>query len=322
MNKKLRIGLLGASQIARNAHLPALLKASNAVPAGIASRRASKAAEWAKEYNIPRAYESYDALLADPEIDAVLNTLPFNLHAEWTIKAARAGKSTLCEKPLTETAADARAMVQAVRENGVVFMEAFSHHFSGSVQRLQDYLAEGLIGEIKVIRAEVLYQILDWSKDTRGNSDLGASVVVEAGCYAVNTIRALMGAEPDAVTGCAGIKENPGAFDASFVGTMKFPGDRLACLTSTMESPFRACCEILGTEGRIYTPDLFHGTRYEITDKTGVREDRFEGSDRFRLQLEHFADCVINGREPRITPEDSAANMVVLDRLRESAGLV
>ena len=320
MADKIRFGLLGASQIARNAHIGAFENASNAVVHGIASRRASKAAEWAKEFNIPKVYQSYEEMLADPEIDAVLNTLPFNLHAEWTIEAAEAGKPTLCEKPLTESEADAIAMVKAVRDNNVIFMEAFSHHFSGGLERLQRYISDGLIGEVKIIRAEVIYQITNWEGDTRANSDLGASVVVEAGCYAVNTIRTLMDDEPESVTGQAGIKKNPGPFDSSFVGTMKFPDERLGFFTTTMETPFRSCCEVLGTEGRIYMPDLFNGSRFIVMNGDGEKEETFEFPNRFQAQIEHFTDCVLHKKEPRITPEDSARNMKVLDDLKKAAG--
>ena len=194
MEQTIRWGLLGASRIARNKHIPAAAEATGAEIVAIASRDQAKADAWAAEFSIPTAYDSYDALLADPAVDAVLITLPNSLHAPWTIKAARAGKHILCEKPLATTAQEARAMIAAAGEAGVVLMEGFWIRFHPQLPFIRETIAAGTIGEIRLIRAELTYTITDWGGDSRTRADLGGGALFDAGCYCVHIIRHLVGA--------------------------------------------------------------------------------------------------------------------------------
>jgi D-xylose 1-dehydrogenase (NADP+, D-xylono-1,5-lactone-forming) len=319
MKKKLRVGLIGASQIVRNQHLAALRQAANVDLLGIASRRAEKADAWAKEFDIPRAYSSYDALLADPEIDAVLITLPMSLHAEWIVRAAQAGKHVLCEKPLVLNVAEADAVIAAARRNGVVVLEAFTHVYPPHLGAAEKLMADGVIGDVRAVRAEVLYPTADWVHDSRARKEYGACVLIEAGCYCVQTIRRLLRSEPVAFAGCASAREGCD-FETTFAGVMKFPGGRIGYLCTTMESAFRAVCDIIGTRGRIELPDLFDGTRLRVeTIGAPARELAFPSGNRFARQAEHFAACVLEGREPIITLEDSRNNIRAMTALREAA---
>jgi predicted dehydrogenase len=319
MTPKVRYGLLGASQIARGQHIPAIRQASNAELAGIASRDAAKAAAWAAEMNIPRAYDSYDAMLADPQIDAVLVTLPMSLHCQWIVAAARAGKHVLCEKPMVLSVAEMDAVSQAAAESGVIVLEGFTHVYPGHLAYVADLIASGRIGEVRAVRAEVLYPTRDWAKDTRALKQYGACVLIEAGCYCVQTILHLMQADPTEVCGL-GVSRQGCDFETTFAGVMKFPGERLGYMCTTMESSFRAVCDIIGARGRIDLPDLFGGTRVIIDETDGQREElTFPQTNRFARQIEHFSACVLEGSEPKISLDESRRIIQTLSALRDSA---
>ncbi|MEX0886778.1 MAG: Gfo/Idh/MocA family oxidoreductase [Phycisphaeraceae bacterium] len=313
-----RFGVIGAGQIVRRQHAPAFAEASNASITGIASRNPTKATEAAEAVGVERAYGSYDELLADPAIDAVLIALPMKAHAEWIVKAARAGKHVLCEKPMVLTVAEADAVIEAAQATGVLVMEGFTHLFPAQIAYVRDLLASGRLGAIRAIRAEVLYPTLDWENDTRAMPEHGACVLIEAGCYCTLAIQHFMGDAPLAVHGFAASR--PGCdFETSFVGIMSFPGERLGYMCTTMESPFRACCEIITTAGRIEMPELFTGTRL-VVHATGEKPEEvtFEPVNRFTLQAEHFADCVLHGRAPIVSLEQSRQNIQTLLALREA----
>jgi predicted dehydrogenase len=321
MTAKVRYGLLGASQIARGQHIPAIRQASNAELVGIASRDPAKAAAWAMELNIPRAYASYDAMLADPEIDAVLITLPMSLHCQWIVAAARAGKHVLCEKPMVLSAAEMDAVIEAAAASGVIVLEGFTHVYPGHLAYVADLLASGRIGEVRAVRAEVLYPTRDWAKDTRALKEYGACVLIEAGCYCVQTILHLMQADPTDVCGF-GVSRDGCDFETTFAGVMKFPGERVGYMCTTMESSFRAVCDIIGTRGRIDLPDLFDGTRVIIDETDGPREEvTFPQTNRFAQQIEHLGACVLEGCRPMVSLDESRRIIQTLAALRDSAAI-
>ena len=319
MEQTIRWGLLGASRIARNKHIPATAEATGAEIVAIASRDQAKADAWAAEFSIPTAYDSYDALLADPAVDAVLITLPNSLHAPWTIKAARAGKHILCEKPLATTAQEARAMIAAADEAGVVLMEGFWIRFHPQLPFIRETIAAGTIGEIRLIRAELTYTITDWGGDSRTRADLGGGALFDAGCYCVHIIRHLVGAEPQAATGFQRVHPDCGV-DSTFTGLLDFDEGRMGYLATSMEAPFRVCCEIIGTTGRIHTNSLFAAST--VTIAAAGQPDRvetFEPGTGMRAQLEHVSSCIRDGTAPEITAADSIGNAATLEALKRAA---
>jgi len=315
---KVRYGFLGASQIIRNSHAKAFAEAANAEVLGVASRRPDKARQYADDLGLPRVY-TYEDMLADPDVDAVLCTLPMSLHCEWTVRAAEAGKHVLCEKPLVLTVEEAERIKAAADANGVLVLEAFTHVYPPQMAYVRGLLDEGRIGEIRVIRSEVLYPTRDWDNDTRANPALGGRVLIEAGCYCMHTIRHFMGAEPVEYKGFA-VHRNDGQLQTTFAGVMRFAGNRLGYLCTTMESPFRACAEIIGAEGRIEMPDLFNGSRIVVL-RQGEKpaEITFDVDNRFRMQVEHFSDCILRGDQPIVSLDDSIANIRALTALNDSA---
>lgn len=320
MSEKVRFGLLGAANIAQKAHVPAFASSEDAVLLGIASRDRKKAGAWGEAFGIPRVYASYEEMLADPEIDCILNALVHIHHAEWTIKALEAGKHVLCEKPLAPSLAEVEAMQSAAAKNGVFLMEAFHHRFSPQFDFVDQIIDQGEIGEIKTIRTELTYPVSDWENDSRANPDLGAGVLLEAGCYCVNTIRHFMRSEPIEVNASASIHQ-PGNFESTLAGVLKFPGERVALLHTSMELPFTANCELIGTHGRIRMPELFDGSRIEIEREDRSRVQPFPVINRFTTQIDHFAHCIRSGTSPRISGEDSIGNIRVMERLLQSAGV-
>jgi predicted dehydrogenase len=318
MAEKVRYGVLSTARIARNQHVPAAGRAENSEVVCISSRDGKRAEEWAEKLGVPRAYGSYGEVLADPEVGAVINPLPNSMHCEWTVRAAEAGKHVLCEKPLAVTVGEADRMIDAARSNGVLLMEGFTQRFLPQMAFVRRTIDSGGIGEVRLVRAELTYTITDWEGDSRVRRDLAGGCLLDAGCYCVNTVRFFMGSEPVSVQGCRRMRESHGV-DSTFAGMMLFEGGRIAYVATGMEEPFRNCCEVVGTEGRIYLPNLFAGERAEVAAGGEERVETFEPSDRFRLQIEHFSDCILNGRQPMLSLEDSRGNTAALAALGRAA---
>jgi predicted dehydrogenase len=315
---KVRYGVLSTAQIARNAHIPASKLASNAEIVALSSRDIKRAQEWAAKLEIPRAYGSYADLLADPEIDAVINPLPNSMHCDWTVQAAEAGKHVLCEKPLAVTVEEAQRMIDAASANNVKLMEGFTHRFTPLAAFLQETIDSGVIGEVKLVRTELTYTIRDWQNDTRTKRELAGGALWDAGCYCVNTIRYLMGSEPLSVQAYRHIRE-PQQVDSTFTGLLRFPGDRLACVVTGMEQPFRHCCEVTGTKGWIWAPNLFAADKATVLADGEQRTVTFENVNRFQVQLEHFSKCILEDGPPLLTWDDSRGNTATLIALQHAA---
>jgi predicted dehydrogenase len=318
MGRKVRYGVLSTSRIARNQHVPSAGQTTNSEVVAISSRDKKRARKWAEKLGIPTAYGSYGELLADGDVEAVINPLPNSLHCEWTVKAAEAGKHVLCEKPFAVTAEEARRMISAAEANGVVLMEAFKIRFDPQQALVRKTLDEGAVGEVRIVRAELTYTMDDWADDCRAQRDLAGGALLDAGCYCVNQIRFVMQAEPLAVQ--AFQRLHPvNQVDSTFVGLMRFAGDRLAFMATGMEQPFRHCCEIIGTAGRIEIPRMFGGDVVKVFRGGEESEHRVEPVNVHAVQLEHFSDCILSGTPPIIPPEDSLRNTAVLAALKQAA---
>src|SRR3954447_13087611 len=183
-----RWGVLSTANIGRRAVLPAIQRSRNGELVAVASRDADKARAFAADLGIPRAYASYEQLLADPEIEAVYIPLPNSMHREWTIKAAQAGKHILCEKPLGLNAAECAEMDAAARQNGVLLMEAFMYRFHPQTERVIQLIRQGAIGHPRLIHAAFTFRLSN-PANIRLQSDLGGGSLMDVGCYCVNVSR-------------------------------------------------------------------------------------------------------------------------------------
>src|SRR5690606_5282482 len=206
MTEPVRWGVIGCASIAMRKVLPAMKQASNCDILAIASRDPAKAAAAAAELDIERHYGSYESLLADPDVEAVYVPLPNHLHAEWTVKAAEAGKHVLCEKPLALTAAEATTMVDACERAGVSLMEAFMYRLHPQWVRARELVESGRIGELCAIEASFAYHNTD-PANIRNIAEMGGGALMDIGCYPVNVARMMFGGEPADVH--AAIRRDP-----------------------------------------------------------------------------------------------------------------
>ncbi|GMV05118.1 MAG: hypothetical protein AMXMBFR53_13980, partial [Gemmatimonadota bacterium] len=223
--KRLRWGVLGTANIGRAAVNPAIRASSNGELVAVASRDGERARAFAAEHAIPRALGSYEALVEDPEVDALYVPLPNSLHREWTVRAARAGKHVLCEKPLALTEAECREMAAVAEEHGTLLMEAFMYRFHPRTERVLALVREGALGPIRAIRSAFTFR-LTRPDNIRLRPELGGGALMDVGCYCVNASRTLAGAEPAEVQAQANWTE--GGVDGELAGILRFPDGLLA----------------------------------------------------------------------------------------------
>jgi predicted dehydrogenase len=318
--QKLRWGVLSTSNIGRRAVLPAIQRSRNGELVAVASRDADRAHAFAAELGIPRAYASYEHLLADPEIEAVYIPLPNSMHCEWTIKAAEAGKHILCEKPLALSAAECAEMAAAARANGVLLMEAFMYRFHPQTERVIELLRQGTIGTPHLLHAAFTFRLTN-PANIRLQAALGGGSLMDVGCYCVNVSRTLFGAEPVEVQAFA--QWSAGGVDEQMVGSLRFADGSYAQFDSALTLARREAYQVVGADGVIDVPVAFlpgHGdTTIRIHDASGERTETIPGIDEYQLMAEHFADCVRGQATLRYPPSEAAANIRVIEALYRSA---
>jgi xylose dehydrogenase (NAD/NADP) len=323
MNDRIRWGVLSTGRNALLRFVPAAMTSRNGVVAAIASRDLARAQEAAARFGIERAYGSYEELLADPRVDAIYNSLPNSLHGEWTLRAAGAGKPVLCEKPLARNAAEAQAMVDACRRHGVLLMEAFMYRFHPQHARVRSLLDEGVIGEIRVVRATNTFFMDPVNpQNVRLRSALAGGALMDVGCYCVNAARLLFGEEPEWAAAQCDMWDEFGV-DMSVAGILGFSGGRMALIDGSFRTARQGWYMIAGAKGQIELPIAFTNTTPDtsilITTDNGQQEERIPGVNQFTLEAEEFADALLQGRPARISPQDSVANMRVIDAMYLSA---
>jgi len=274
---------------------------------------------WAEEFTIPRAYGTYDELLADPNVDAVYIPLPNELHKAWVLAAADAGKHVLCEKPLSLNVADAREMVAHCASRGVILCEAFMWRHQPRTRGLLALIAEGAIGELRLVRSSFSFPIDpgDWRLDlTRGGGALW-----DVGCYGVSTTRLFAGSEPTQVRSLA--RFGPTGVDLSLTAELKFPGGLLGLIDCSFEQPFRCSYELVGSRGFIEVPDAYlpsaEGPVARLVADGVDKEMRFDGFNQYAALVDAFGSAVRSGLGLAAPAEDGLAQMIVLDSILNAA---
>ena len=325
-NAPLRLGILGAANIARQ--FTAGVAPSKLVTiAAVASRNQAKADAFARECNIPRALGSYEALLADPGIDAIYNPLPNGLHAEWSIKAAAAGKHILCEKPLAGSAADAAAMFAAARKHNVHLVEAYPYLAQAQTQKALELVRSGAIGKPRLIRTSFGFNNPDL-KNIRYDASLAGGALMDAGSYAVSFVRVAAGECPIRATAIA--EWAPTGVDKSLIGMFEFASGLFAQVAASMGVGMHRSAEIAGDAGVLDTTFLNHppmvgpptvNIRRGPTPATPSETIEVAGGNGFFLEAESFARLVANGSShwTGITPQESLDVAAMLDALLASA---
>jgi predicted dehydrogenase len=286
---------------------------------GVASRTQGRADAYAAEWGIPRAYGSYESLLADPEIEAVYISLPNTLHVEWTIRALDAGKHVLCEKPLTRHPTDAEVAFDAAERNGRLLMEAFMYRHNPQTARLVELVRSGAVGELRLVRSVFSYGLFD-TENIRLQTEVEGGALMDVGCYNVSGSRLLAGGEPERVWGEAWY--GPTGTDWVFTATMRFPGDVIATFDCGTGLVPRDELEAIGTEGSLFVDDPWHclkpGIELRRPDGSAERIE-VEQQDSYRLELENLSDAIRGEGTPLLGREDALGQARALEALHASA---
>jgi xylose dehydrogenase (NAD/NADP) len=319
---RLRWGVLSTARIGTNRFIPGVQSSRNGVVAAIASRDLARAQQAATRLGIPRAYGSYEELLADPAVDAIYNPLPNSMHAAWTLACAQAGKPILCEKPLAATAAEAAAMVEGCRNLGVPLMEAFMYRFHPQHMRVRTLLDQGAIGALRSVRAAFTFQMepLD-PNNVRLKADLAGGAVMDVGCYAINACRMLFQEEPVWASAQFDRRDEFGV-EVMAACILGFSDRRMAIFDAGFRAAGNGWYMAAGATGQIEVFTAFTpvgDTTIRITTPEAVREEHFAAVNQYQLEAEEFADALQHGRPFRVPAEDGVATMRVIDALRQSA---
>lgn len=322
--QKIRWGVLGCASIAKRAVVPGIKGSQFNEVRAIASRSLETAQATAQELDIPVAYGSYEELVQDPELDAIYIPLPNQLHKEWTIKAMKAGKHVLCEKPIALTHQEAEEMLQVSREMNVVVAEAFMYRYHPRYAEIKSLIAEGVIGDIRLVRGSFTFNNGNSTENVRFVKEWGGGSLYDVGCYPISAARYLLGKEPIAATMQAMFSEKHGGVDMMAAGLVEFPDDVSLLFDCGMWAAFRNPMEILGTKGRIEIPFAYLGKNeqeghYFVHTDQGIEEKKVDYLDTYSLQADAIARAIY-GEEPLPFPlEDAVANMKVLEACLQSA---
>ncbi len=316
----LRWGVLSTANIGRRAVIPALQASPTNTVVAVSSRDARAATAFAADTGAPRAYGSYADLLADEDVQAVYVPLPNALHAEWTVRAAEAGKHVLCEKPLAESAAACVRMHAAADAAGVHLMEAFMYRHHPRTRHLLALVHGGSLGELRWIRASFSFAVRD-PANVRLSAELAGGALMDVGCYGVDVARALAGTEPTEAQAHAAWA--PSGVDETLVGSLRFEGGLVAQIACSLAAHRTEMVEVVGSEGRVTVARAFlPGVEAceIVVDRDGQPPERiaFEGVDQYRLMVEHFEGSVRSGETPA-WGQDAALNLRAIEGLLASA---
>jgi predicted dehydrogenase len=322
----LRWGVLGVSHFATRKMIPALQRGRDMAVAAIASRERPKAEAAARELGIPRAYGSYDELLADPEIDAVYNPLPNHLHVPWSIRAAEAGKHVLCEKPIALDATEARALLAARARTGRLILEAAMVRVHPRWHAVRAALRDGRVGELRVMTSRFGYD-LRWRDNVRYRPEMGGGALLDIGFYPVTMSRFCFEAEPVRVI--ATIERDPDSgVDRLSSAILEFPRGQSIFSCGMQLSPTQHA-SLLGTEGKIelpipWTPPPDQPTRILVDRSPQLEAPQIEAVElpacnQYTILAEETARAIRDGGGGPVPLEDSVRNMAVLDALFRSA---
>jgi predicted dehydrogenase len=324
--KKIRWGVLSTANIGVKKVIPAMQRGQLSTIAAIASRGLAKARAAASELNIPAAYGSYEELLADPNIDAIYNPLPNQLHVPWTIRAAEAGKHVLCEKTLSMTLAEAKSLLTVRDRTGVLIGEAFMIRSHPQWLRLRALLREGRIGQIRSIAAFFSYFNTE-PANIRNQPEAGGGALYDIGCYCIQSARTAFAQEPTRVIGL--IDRDPELHtDRLTSALLDFPAGQAIFTCSTQLVPYQRV-HFFGTQGRIEIEIPFNAppdrpTRLFIDDGrdifgSGIATETFPIVDQYTLQGDAFSRAILESTPVPVPLEEGIANMAVIDAIFLSA---
>jgi len=320
----IRFGVLGAARIAPQAIIKPAAASSEADVVAVAARDRAKAEAFAKKHDITHVHDSYAALIADPEIDAIYNPLPNGLHGEWTIAALEAGKHVLCEKPFTSNAEEAR-QVKAVADAhpDLVVMEAFHYRYHPFAERLREIVQSGELGKVQRVETTMCFPLPRFG-DIRYDYDLAGGATMDVGCYTIHCLRLLAGEEPEVVSAEAKLKGPK--IDRAMVAEMVFPSGATGRIHCSMwsSSVLKLGARVVGDEGemkvRNFTmPHLFG--KLTVSTEAGSRSEVASKDRTYVRQLDAFCGAILRGGPNLTPPSDSITTMEIIDAVYTAAGL-
>jgi xylose dehydrogenase (NAD/NADP) len=311
-----RFGILSTAHINRLV-IPGLHASAKAELVAVASREQRRAEEYARQWEIKRAYGSYDALLEDPNIEAVYISLPNTLHCDWSIRAVEAGKHVLCEKPLSRHPEEVEQAFDAAERARRLLTEAFMYRHNPQTRRLTELIRGGAIGELRLVRSAFSYSLYD-AENIRLRTDVEGGSLMDVGCYCVSGSRLIAG-EPESVSGRA--YAGPTGTDWVFAGSMSFPGDVFALFDCGTCLPERDELEAIGTEGSLFLDDPWHCRTpvIELRRKREVERIELNTDDSYRLEVENLCDAIRDDAPLLLGREDAVAQARALEALHQSA---
>jgi predicted dehydrogenase len=311
-----RWGVLSTAKI-NDKWLAGARQAAGSAVVAVASRDGARAERYAEERAIPRAHGSYEELLADPELDAIYISLPNSLHVEWTRRALAAGKHVLCEKPLSGDPHEVTELFDLADARGLQLMEAFMYRHHPQTLRVQELVAGGAIGALRMIRSAFSFPI-DRDDDVRLSVGLGGGGLLDVGCYCVSAARMLAG-EPERVHAERTVGGD--GVDVTFAGVMRFAGDVLAHFDAGVVLPHRSQLEVVGDRGALLVSDPWHcrepGIEWRRDDDT--RRIEIEPADSYRLEVENLSAAIAGSARPLLGREDAVGQARAIEALRAAA---
>ncbi len=319
----MRIGILGAARIAPLALIQPAKENADVVVGAVAARDGARAKAFAAKHDIGRVHESYEALIADPDLDAVYIPLPNGLHGRWTRAALAAGKHVLCEKPFTANAAEAREIAELTAKSDRVVMEAFHYRYHPLALRIEELIAAGTVGKLRRVEAALCFPLPNFS-DIRYNYSLAGGATMDAGCYAVHMVRTFGGSTPEVVSAQAKLRGPQ--VDRAMTAELRFAGGHTGRVRCSMWSShlLQISARVVGDRGELRAfnpvmPKYYH--QLSILSVEGKRVERFTHRPSYAYQLDAFAAAVLRGEPVKTPPQDAIENMAVIDAIYRAAGL-
>jgi predicted dehydrogenase len=319
----IRIGVLGAAAIVPSALTNPARSVPDAQILAIAARDPKRAEDFARRHHIPRVHQTYGDLLADPEIEAIYNPLPNSLHAEWTIRALKAGKHVLCEKPFASNTGEAEEMARTARETGLVLSEAFAYRYHPLTMQVKQIVAGGDLGKIRHIDAQFCF-LLPAPNNIRFKYELAGGALMDCGCYPVSLIRFLADAEPTVENAHARLCA--AQVDSKMSADLSFADGRTAHLVCDMLSPrlFRSTLKVQGDAGTLSVINPYHPHWFNwlsVRGHNGSHSEHVRSENVYALQLRAFIKAIQGELKLNTDPGDAIGNMRIIDSIYEKAGL-
>ena len=337
MSDKLRFGILSTGNIAQQ-FAAGVRGSRRCVLAAVASRSQGPADAFAQAQQVKRAYGSYEQLLSDPAVDAVYIGLPNSMHHEWTIKALRAGKHVLCEKPFASNWTEAADMFEAAESCGKVLVEAFMYRSHPQTKKIVKAIKSGAIGEVRFIRTSFTYKTMRIAENIRFRADLAGGALMDIGCYCIDFSQLIAGSAPSSVSAYATLHQS--GVDELVAGAMQFPRGILATFTCGMTAEANNAAQICGTAGYIEIPvpwkpaagaaqfTIAYGIPPRMDGGAAAKRPAPEvvkveaGDNVYAYEADDFAAAVLDDKPPQMPKEATLSNMRILDELRRQVGVV